>query len=211
MVLFIVALCSVISGSAVAQKNSGGGKCFDENSHLINLGIGFGNSYYSFSKYKANGYESGRTPIFLLSYEQPLRNKVGPGYIGVGGLFSFQNAHTRYNYDYYYNSANNRYYYEHNWNTYVIAGRATYHWDGLIAPKAEVYGGSCIGVRINSYNYKTNNPDPNYTNYSLDEGSVYPVLTVFVGARYYFAPNVAVYSEISSGISFLSAGFTFKF
>ena len=212
MVFLFAIMGSMVSVSALAQKNnqkSSGGKCFDENTHLINLGIGFGNSYYAFNH--NNGYESGRTPVFLLSYEQPLRNKVGPGYIGVGGLFAFQNAHERYNYDYWYNSGYVRYYDRHNWNTYVITGRATYHWDGLIADKAEVYGGSLIGVRINSYSYSTNNKDPYYPINSRDEGSVYPVITVFAGARYYFAPNVAVYSEIASGVSFLSAGLTFKF
>ena len=206
-VLLVAIVGGMLSNPAFAQ--SGGGKCYDENTHIINLGVGFGNSYYKFNN--RTGYEFGRTPVFLLSYEQPLRNKVGPGYIGVGGLFAFQNAHERFNYDYYYNNGNHRYYNQNTWNDYVIAGRATYHWDGLIAEKAEVYGGALIGVRISSYKYTSNNPDPYYKNEVLSEGSVYPVFGAFIGARYYFVPNVAVYSEIYSTVSFISAGFTFKF
>lgn len=205
--MLLLALMSILlSGYTFAQS---GGKCYDESTHIINLGIGFGNSYYKFNHY--SGYESGRTPVFVLSYEQPLKNKVGPGYIGLGPYFSFQNAHERYDYDYYYNNGNHRYYYQHNWNYFVVAAKGAYHWDVLNSEKAEVYGGTIIGVRINSYNYTSNNPDPNYRDYALNEGSVYPAFSVYAGARWYFVPSVALYAEVGSGISFLSGGFTFKF
>jgi hypothetical protein len=206
LTLLFAVVGSLFINSAHAQGS--GGKCYDENTHLLNLGLGFGNSYYKFNNYK--GYESGRTPVFILSYEQPLRNKVGPGFLGVGAYVSYQNAHERYDYDYYYNG-NNRFYYRHNWNHFVIAGRAAYHWDVLNAEKAELYGGTTIGVRINSYSYTTNNPDPDYRNYELNEGAVYPAFAVFAGARWYFVPSVALYAEVASGISFLSGGLTFKF
>jgi hypothetical protein len=203
LILFTIA-ASVFANTANAQ-------CYDENTHLINLGIGFGNSYYKFSRVR--GYEFGRTPIFNLSYEQPLKNKVGPGYIGVGAYLSFQHAHQRYTYpDYVYNGIHyqNEAYYQHNWNYYVIAARGAYHWDGLNADKAEVYAGTIIGVRINSYNYTYHNIDPNDKN-ELSEGAVYPALAVYAGARWYFVPNVALFGEVASGVSFLTGGLTFKF
>ncbi len=208
LVLLLTVVSSLISCSIFAQDK---GKCYDENSHLINVGIGFGGfAYYKLTK--GGNYESGRTPVFVLSYEQPLKNKVGPGYIGLGPYFSFQNQHERYNYDYFYNNGTHRYYYEHNWNYMTIAARGTYHWDILNSAKAEVYGGSMIGVRINVYNYDSNNPDPNYRDKDkLSEAGVDAAFSIFAGARWYFAPNVALYAEVGSGISFLSGGLTFKF
>ena len=203
LILFTVA-ASILSYSAKAQ-------CYDENTHLINVGVGFGNSYYKFVN--RNGYKSGRTPVFIVSYEQPLKRKVGPGYVGVGALVSFQHAHERYTYNYFYNGTNyTDAYYQHNWNYYVIAARGAYHWDVLNSDKAEVYAGTIIGVRINAYNYTYNNPDPNYVDRNeLSEGSVYPAFSVYAGARWYFVPNVALYGEVGSGLSFVSGGLTFKF
>lgn len=196
---------SIISYSAKSQ-------CYDENTHVLNVGLGFGNSYYKFTNVK--GYESGRTPVFILSYEQPLKNKVGPGYIGVGALFSFQHARERYTYaDYFYNGIHyyNESYYQHNWNYYVIAARGAYHWDVLNSDKAEVYAGTIIGVRINSYNYTSHNLNSATDNAALSEGPAYPAFSVYAGARWYFVPKVALYGEVGSGLSFISGGLTFKF
>lgn len=210
MLLVIAIVSSLLITPAYAQKSSGGsGKCYDENSHLINLGVGVGRSYYKYNH--LNGWSSGRTPVFLLSYEQPLRNKVGPGYIGVGGVFAYQNEYVRYDGTWLYKSDWYDYYYRQNWDYYVIAGRATYHWDVLNSGKAEVYGGAEIGARFNSYRYTTNNPDPNYKGDEWHEGSADGVVAAFVGARWYFVPNVALYSEVATGVCFISGGLTFKF
>lgn len=210
LLLVIAIVCSLLINPVYAQKSSGGGgKCYDENTHLITLGVGIGRAYYKFNH--LYGYSSGRTPVFLLGYEQPLRNKVGPGYIGVGGLFAYQNAHERYDYDYWYKNESHRYYNRHNWDYYVIMGRASYHWDGLNSGKAEIYGGAEIGVRINSYRYTTTNQDPDYRRDEWSEGSADPAAAVFAGARWYFVPNVALYGEVATGVSFLSGGLTIKF
>ncbi|HET6224702.1 MAG TPA: hypothetical protein VFF27_00390 [Bacteroidia bacterium] len=203
LILFTI-VASICSNVANAQ-------CYDENTHLLNLGVGFGNSYYKYNR--STGYDYGRTPVFILSYEQPLRNKVGPGYIGVGAIVSFQHAYQRYNYpNYVYNGVIvNDAYYQHNWNYYVVAARGAYHLDFVNADKAELYAGTIIGVRINSYNYTYHNIDNNKDRYELNEGAVYPALSVYAGARWYFVPNVALYGEIGTGLSFLSGGLTFKF
>lgn len=179
-----------------------GEKSFNENTKIINIGIGSGGNRY----YRGSGYDVyGRSPAFSLSYEQPWRERLGPGFLGVGAYFGFQNAHYRNNH---YTSSN--YYYEHNWNYMMIAGRAIYHWDVLNSEKAEVYGGAILGLRIQTYNYSTNNPYSNGDN-RLNEGSVYPAFSVIAGARWYFAKKVAVYGEVGSGISYLTAGLSFKF
>ncbi|MDQ3047606.1 MAG: hypothetical protein M3R27_08675 [Bacteroidota bacterium] len=181
-------------------------KCFDESTKLINLGVGFGGVGY-YKGRKGSGYSYGRTPAFSLSYEQAIPKKVGPGYIGVGVYFGYQNAHQRYE-DVYY--AGNRYYYEHNWNYMMIAARGAYHFDFLNSERAEVYAGAIIGVRIQTYSYSTNSPDPD-DNYKLNEGAVYPAYSLFAGARWYFVKRVAFFAEAGYGISFLTGGLTFKF
>ncbi|MCW3085664.1 MAG: hypothetical protein JWP12_3030 [Bacteroidetes bacterium] len=192
----------------VAQSGSSGEKCFDEGTHIINLGAGFGSAGY-YRVYRGAGYDYGATPAISLTYEQPLPKKVGPGYIGVGAYFGFQHIHARYDYyDYYF--GNSPYYYEHTWNNYMIAARAAYHWDVLNSKRAEVYAGAIIGVRIQTYTYSTNNADPAY-NHELNDGTVYPAYSLFAGARWYFAKNVAVFGELGYGISFATGGLSFKF
>lgn len=206
----IVLSSSAFAGETVGStptnlksKESGTGeKCFNESTHLINLGIGIGGGSY----YSAVGYDSySRSPALSITYEQPWSQKLGPGFLGVGGYLGYQNAHYRNNH---YTSAN--YYYEHNWNYMMLAGRAAYHWDVLNSEKAEVYAGAIIGLRIQSYNYVTNNPNSNGDT-RLNEGNVYPIFSAFAGARWYFAKNVAFYGEVGSGISYLTGGLSFKF
>lgn len=190
---------SIATGKLLKDDGTGE-KCFNESTHIINIGIGVGGANY----YVGGGYR--KSPAFSATYEQPWRKKLGPGFLGVGAYFGFQNAH--YRNDYYYS---NSYYYEHNWNYMMIAARGVYHWDVLNSEKAEVYGGVLLGLRIQSYKYSTNNPYANANDYRLNEGNVYPVFSAFAGARWYFAKKVALYGEVGSGISYLTGGLSFKF
>jgi hypothetical protein len=185
-------------------QNDSGTKCFDENTRVINVGIGFGGiSYY---KGKGYGYTSRRSPSFSLSYEQAIHKKLGPGYLGVGAYAGYQSAHSRYIDSYYYGSA---YYYEHSWKYFMIAARAAYHFDFLNSEKAEVYAGAIVGLRIQTYNFETNDPNPNNA-YRLHEGIVYPSISLLAGARWYFVPKVALFAELGWGISYATVGVTFK-
>ena len=188
----------------------GGAKSFDEKTHIINLGVGFGANYYS--GYSGYGYGYRSSPAFSISYEQAIPKKLGPGYLGVGAYFGFQTASTTYNY--YYNKNNyynQNYYYKHSWNNFMIAARAAYHWDVLNFKRADIYAGVMVGARIQTYNYETNNPDPYAENYRLNQGSAYPSLSAFVGARWYFVKNVALFGEFGYGISYVTGGLSFKF
>jgi hypothetical protein len=44
----------------------------------------------------------------------------------------------------------------------------------------------------------------------LNQGSVYPAIAAFAGARWYFVENIGVYGEVGSGISYATVGFSFK-
>lgn len=191
------------------KKNSAkNGSCFDESTHLLNIGIGFG-----FATYRTyglgGGYDYGSSPLFSVSYEQAWKKKLGPGYLGVGGFGSFKTSHSRYD-NYYY--LNTRYYYEHRWNYFTLAARGIYHWDGLNKNNAEVYGGMLIGLRITTYKYSSNNIDPDAHLYERSDGGVMPVASFIAGARWYFVPKVALFGEAVGGVgtSFISGGVTFK-
>ncbi|MBP7808909.1 MAG: hypothetical protein KA163_06435 [Bacteroidia bacterium] len=192
------------------QQNEGGEKCFDENTHIINLGVGFGSrSYHSISR--GAGFSSGTTPAFSLTYEQALKKKLGPGYLGVGAYLGFQHQYYKYDYSYYDNGLNYYTYYSHHkWNYYMVAARAAYHWDVLNSKNAEVYAGVVIGMRFQIHNYETNDPgkkDP----YTYTQSFAYPAYSVFAGARWYFAKNFGLFAEAGYGISYINAGFSIKF
>ena len=202
-ILFVLALI-LLSVVTNAQTK----RAFDENTRLINVGIGLGGNYHSFSK--SFGYSQRRSPIVCVSYEQPYKKRLGPGFLGIGGFLSFQRSVYKYDDNYYFGE---RYYYQHSYNNFVLAARAVYHWDGLNAENAEVYGGAIAGVRIQTYNYDSNYPGANKDYYRVNSGGgAYPVFSVFAGARWYFVPRVAVFGELSAGtgIPFASGGLTFK-
>ncbi|MBA3680707.1 MAG: hypothetical protein H0W73_06020 [Bacteroidetes bacterium] len=210
-----IALCIaflVTTTFANAQDNkssssSSGGQCFDESTKIINIGVAFGGYYYRYNR--GLGYTYRITPAINLSYEQALKNKVGPGFIGLGAYFGYQHASLRYN-DYYYNG--NQYYYRHSWNYMLISLRGAYHADALNFEEGEVYFGATVGVRLQTYNYESNSLDPNKDNYQISGGSVYPSSSVFVGGRWYFTNKIGVFGEISYGYSYpyLTAGLSIK-
>jgi hypothetical protein len=191
---------------AARKKSAKNGTCFDESTHLINVGLGFG--FATYSRYNlGGGYESRSSPVFNVSYEQCWPKKLGPGYLGVGGYGAYRTAYSRYD-NYYYLA--DRYYYEHRWNYITVAARAVYHWDVLNSKNAEVYGGFVAGLRFTTYHYSTNSADPNMTGYKRSDAGVMPVGSIFAGARWYFVPKFALFGEAGVGITYLSGGITFK-
>lgn len=179
-------------------------KCYDENTRILNFGIGLnGRSYYS--GIGSNTYS--KSPTFSLTYEKASPKKYGPGYLGVGAYVGYDNARYQNTYD-----LSKNYYYEHNWNYITIAARGVYHWDLLNFEKADIYGGALVGIRIQSYKYASNDPGPNANdNIIKNQGNAFPLLSVFTGARWYLAKSYAVYSEIGTGVSYFTVGLSYKF
>jgi hypothetical protein len=184
-----------------------GSKAFDENSKILNTGVGLASGYYR--SFRGAGYVYKNSPAFSISYEQALPKKLGPGYLGLGAYLGYQSASSRYDkaYSYY---TGNYYYYEHKWRSFLVAARGAYHFDFLNWERAEVYAGVIAGLRIQTYSYNTDSPDPNKDIHRLNQGSVYPAIAAFAGARWYFVENIGVYGEVGSGISYATVGFSFK-
>ncbi len=191
------------------KGNSSGEKCFDENTHIINVGIGIPRWYYGLIN--SPGYTHFITPALSISYEQAYKKKLGPGYLGVGAYFGYQGAWQKYTFNDWYNGTYGTYYYQHQWNYFSVAARGVYHWDVLNSKNAEVYAGVIVGLRFQTYSYTTNDPDPYYNNFRLSQGAVYPSYSVFAGARWYFAKNFGLFAEAGYGISYLSGGLSIKF
>jgi hypothetical protein len=188
----------------LVKNNDSGAKCFDENSHIINVGIGlWTGNYYNYNKAAGQYY---RSPAFSLSYEQPWPKRIGPGYLGVGAYLGYETE--RYTLNYYsgYNGA--LYHADDRWNHFMITGRAVYHWDVLNSAKAEVYAGVLIGLRFNTYNYEDNDP---YQDNQIVYNRVNLAASAFAGARYYFTKNFGVYAELGYGISVATVGVSLKF
>ncbi len=211
LMVFILLVCAIaafsrpsLSGSE-RQSVSGTGPAFGEGSKVLNVGLGFGNHYYA---YRGYGYNVRRTPEFSLSYEQALKNKLGPGYLGLGAYMGFQAASYK-NEDYYFH--NQRYYYQHNYQYWHIAARGVYHADALIFEKGEIYFGAMLGLRYQSYKYTSDNPDPDALLYEVSSSDIYPTFSILAGGRWYFTPAAALFAELGYGISYLTLGVSFKF
>ncbi|MDO8999126.1 MAG: hypothetical protein Q7W45_05125 [Bacteroidota bacterium] len=215
----IMFFLSSIALNAQADKNkkkteksssnaSTGNGCFNESSKILNIGIGIGGrGYYNYNNgYRGSKYRS--SPSFGISYEQALKEKIGPGFIGIGAYLGYQSAYWQYDYDY--KNNNNYYYYKHKWKYMFFAARAAYHLDALNFEKGELYFGALLGLRYTSYSFETNDIDPNKDSYRLKNSSLWPSYSGFIGGRYYLASKIAVYGEIG-WMSWLTVGASFKF
>lgn len=211
--LIIVSMAILLMGQMLtAQRlyvgqpapSSDSENCFDENSRIINLGVGFGNrSFYGQGLYDSYS----QSPAVSLSYEQALPTRVGPGFIGVGGYLGFQSA--KYQWDYYNYYYNDYYYYQDKYNYFMIAARAAYHWDVLSNDKLELYFGLLAGLRINTYKHTDSDPEHPY-NYTYSGGHFGPVYSGFIGGRWYFAKQFGLYGEVGYGISIGNIGLSVK-
>ncbi len=191
----------------VQKKSLSSESCFDGDAHIINVGIGFGGGDKYYKGLKDSSYSYKVSPAFNLTYEQALKSRIGPGYLGLGAYLVYQKTHYHYTSKY----LNNGYYYDDNWTHTMIALRCTYHWDILNTKHTEVYIGGLAGVRIQTYSYSTNDLSPSKDDYKLDPKTVYPIYSVFAGARRYFTPKFALYAEAGYGISYFTCGINLKF
>jgi hypothetical protein len=89
------------------------------------------------------------------------------------------------------------------YNYYVLGARGAFHYQ--FVDKLDTYAGLMLG-----YNIATSRWAGSGEAYGTASGSVFAFST-FIGARYFFKPSLGVYAEAGYGISFLSAGVTFKF
>lgn len=197
--LFLTTTFIGITNTAKAQDEP----CFKVGASAINLGIGFGNTVNydnGLGVYGINNSGMHRSPTFTASYEYGIAH-LGIGIIGAGLEFGYQGSH----YDY---SGTT---YKDVWTTLAFSPRATYHFDILNKKKFDVY--PIIQINIYDYIYSNNYSSTVsglYNNNSNNSGiGVRP--SILVAARYFFTPNIGVYSELGYDICIIKAGLSIKF
>jgi hypothetical protein len=162
---------------------------FKQGDLVFNAGIGLGATY---GTYWGSLYNSTVPPIFITG-DYCLREDLGPGNLGVGGIL----AYSSYKYEYT-SSFGSKY------NVLFIGVRGTYHFVDLV-DKMDLYGGISLGGKIQS-----EKPYGDHTGYTYDVNPSTALVEIFAGARYYFSDNVGVMSELGYGVAWIKLGVSFK-
>ena len=187
----VIIFTSLFFGHVTAQKKSSTETPFHKGSKSIGLLVGLPLSYNYYGSYTP-------LPTLGITYDQGIKDNLGPGNLGVGGVIALNSATYRY-------STGN---YKAYWRNYIIGVRGTYHLT-LLADKNnkfDPYAGVTVGLRI--YDYK----DTYYTSRSIyNYNSVYPIIGAFVGAKYHFSKAFGAFVEAGYDISFVRGGICINF
>ncbi|GHT69274.1 hypothetical protein AGMMS50239_35770 [Bacteroidia bacterium] len=164
---------------------------FSKGDKVINLGIGVP-SYLG-----GSGYET-KIPLVSGSFDYGLLDGLleGKASIGVGGYLGYTS--NRFNIKY---TGGN---YGYDFSYLIIGPRASFHYNPI--DKLDTYGGLLLGYNIvssSTYGRADQYVKPD------NESRFTPAL--YVGARYYFVDNIAVFAEVGYGISLIEVGISFKF
>ena len=184
-VSLLLVLCMLVFVTAQSQGDN-----FAKGSSAINLGVGFGNTIYS-------GYNMG-TPSISASYEYGIV-EIGmgsslKGIISVGGIIGYGGAKKDLGWG------------DLKSNFFLVAARGNYHF--IFHEKFDPYAGVIIGYYFGNetWDYK-----PGWESYSYDSNANGFHGGAYVGARWFFNPNWAVFSELGWNISIFTVGGTYKF
>jgi hypothetical protein len=176
----------LVTGMAQAQF-------FEKGTSVVSAGIGLGSAIGSFN------YGS-QSPGISLQYEKGVWDIGGPGVISLGGYAARKG--------YKYSGSSGSFGYEEKWNYTIIGVRSAYHYNGISAEKADLYGGIMLSYNILNYKYSDNSGSG-----TLQKGSYGNALgfTAYVGGRYLFTDNLGAFVELGYGVSYLTLGLALKF
>ncbi len=172
----------------------GNAQQFLKGSNVASVGIGLGSSILSYSG-------ASQSPAIDLQYERGVWDMGGPGVISLGGYLGIKT--------YKYSGKYSDFSYDEKWNYTVIGVRSAYHYNGLKAEKIDVYGGIMLSYNILNYSYTNSTSAGNFGN-SGSYGST-AGFSIYLGGRYFFTNNLAVFAELGYGVAYLSIGAAFKF
>src|SRR6185437_7525776 len=196
----LILLVTSVFLSIVTTSKAQDEQCFKKGTSAINLGVGFGNTVtYVTSVYGGYGEGISISPAFTASYEFGIIH-LGIGIIGAGLEFGYQGSH--------YNYTDGVNVYKQRLTTLGFCPRATYHFDFLNKKKFDVY--PIVQINVYSSLYSDNGP-AGYVGLNPNTSSVSVRPSVLVAARYFFTPNIGVYSELGYDISIIKAGLSIKF
>jgi hypothetical protein len=189
----LMVFCFLVFASAQSQGDN-----FGEGSSAINVGIGFGNTMYT-----GAGYSIG-FPSISASYEYgivevPMGDQL-KGIVGIGGLVGVGGS--KYDFSYW------NWGYKVNTTYFLVAARGNYHF--IFHDKFDPYAGIILGYYFgNSKVTYDGNWPPGTPGYNENDGGFHG--GGYVGARWFFTPAIAVFSELGWNVSIFTIGATFKF
>jgi Outer membrane protein beta-barrel domain len=185
--MMATAALMVCSNGASAQKSSG--NTFEVGSATINIGAGLGRGSYGGFGYYGSGYYGYGTAFGVKAAVERGMWQLGPGVLSLGAEVGGSFSTARYN--------------SYKSNILIVAVRSAYHF-GWNVPNLDTYAGVSLGPGFRSYNY---------TDLSNDKFTKHDVVVSpggFVGASYYFSPNIGVNVEAGYDITQIQGGIIFK-
>lgn len=185
--LLLVLFVAVFSLTQLLAQES----TFKQGDKVLNLGIGFGSTFYS-----GTGYKAGIPPISA-SLEFGVKDGVlDKGSIGIGGYLGYSSHKWEY--------SNTGYGWKY---TNIILGvRGVFHYP--LVDKLDTYTGLLLGYNISS-SKEYGNAGIYGNLYSASAGGV--AYSWFIGGRYYFTDKFAGMLELGYGITYLNLGVALKF
>jgi hypothetical protein len=162
---------------------------FKQGDLVFSAGLGIGaphGSYWS-------AYSKTTVPPIFIAGDYCLREDLGPGNLGVGGIMAYSAYKDKYpGWGYKY-------------STFSIGVRGTYHFTDLV-PKLDLYGGVTLGADI-----VTDKAYGDYGGYDYTTNGSSALVGIFAGARYYFADSFGVMGELGYDVAILKLGVSLKF
>jgi hypothetical protein len=158
---------------------------FNKGNGVLNLEIGFGNSYYTFTGLSTT------IPPLSASYEVGIvDNVIDKGVIGIGGFIGL--------------SEYSESYFDGSWKSthFVIGPRGVFHYP--LVDKLDTY----VGLMLVYDNESVSASGTGGLGFGASASTVR--LPGFVGARYYFTDKIAIVGELNWSIAYFNIGVAFK-
>jgi hypothetical protein len=165
---------------------------FNKGDKVVNVGIGFGTTFYHGLYYKTS------VPPVSISGEYGFKDGIlDKGVIGLGGYIGYSAnkwEYTGFGYDY-----------GTKYKNFILAARGVFHYPFI--DKLDTYTGLMVGFRLQTQHDFGDWNTGGVSNTAAGSG---PVFSWFAGARYYFTEKFAGMAEIGYGISYLNLGVAIK-
>ncbi len=187
---FIIVTIVLLSISEILQAQP---LKFEQQSIGLGIGIPSMNDY---------NYTS-RNPGITAQYEYGLSDKIGIGYIGVGGQIAFAGAE--------YDQVILGDTYSYKYNHTLIGPRAVYHFDMVDLTDSkqwsniDVYGGAFLGLKLQTAKYT----DPTTSN-TVKDRSTKLATDLFAGIRYGFTDQIGAFAELGFGVNYFNIGVSWR-
>lgn len=198
---------STIALSFLSMNSSA--QAFQDGDKIISAGYGIATTGRAVLKsLEMNGAEidiTGHNPIYG-KFEFAISDKWGIGLNYFNSSIGFKQTYTWETTDGLGNVQSNKYTDEYAYKVQAFSVRFNRHWE--VTEEFDVYFGFGGGPKMGKLTAKSDNPDFIESEFSTP---VPFAMECTMGARYYFTPNIGLYTEIGMARSFMQGGLVVKF